>query len=38
MKKDGAYYGVWYVSGPRLEQKDVVRKLLDNKHVLELTY
>lgn len=38
MKKAGLYYSEWYVSGPRLEQKNVVRKLLDNKHVRELTY
>ena len=38
MKKAGFYYSEWYASGPRLEQKDVVRKLLDNKHVQELTY
>ena len=38
MKKGGFYYSEWYASGPRLEQKEVVRKLLDNKHVRELTY
>ena len=38
MKKSGLYYSEWYVSGPRLEQKNVVRKLLENKHVRELTY
>ncbi|MEK7384574.1 MAG: MgtC/SapB family protein [Elusimicrobiota bacterium] len=38
MKKAGFYYSEWYASGPRLEQKEVVRKLLDNKHVRELTY
>jgi putative Mg2+ transporter-C (MgtC) family protein len=38
MKKDGMYYSEWYVSGPRLEQKNVVRQLLDNAHVKELTY
>ena len=38
MKKAGLYYSEWYVSGPRLEQKNVVRQLLDNKHVRELTY
>jgi putative Mg2+ transporter-C (MgtC) family protein len=38
MKKTGVYYSEWYVAGPRLEQKNVVRKLLDNKHVRELTY
>jgi putative Mg2+ transporter-C (MgtC) family protein len=38
MKKTGIYYSEWYVAGPRLEQKNVVRKLLDNKHVRELTY
>lgn len=38
MKKAGLYYSEWYVSGPRLEQKNVVRRLLDNKHVRELTY
>jgi putative Mg2+ transporter-C (MgtC) family protein len=38
MKKAGLYYSEWYVSGPRMEQKNVVRKLLDNKHVRELTY
>lgn len=38
MKKTGLYYSEWYVAGPRLEQKNVVRKLLDNKHVKELTY
>jgi|CXWL01.1.fsa_nt_gi putative Mg2+ transporter-C (MgtC) family protein len=38
MKKAGFYHSEWYVSGPRLEQKNVVRKLLDSKHVRELTY
>ena len=38
MKKNGLYYSEWYVSGPRLEQKNVVRLLLSNKHVRELTY
>lgn len=38
MKKDGLYYSEWYVAGPRLEQKQVVRSLLDNKHVRELRY
>jgi len=38
MKKGGLYYSEWYVAGPRLEQKNVVRKLLDNVHVKELTY
>ncbi len=38
MKKADLYYSEWYVSGPRLEQKSVVRKLLENKHVRELTY
>ncbi|MDE2491910.1 MAG: MgtC/SapB family protein [Elusimicrobia bacterium] len=38
MKKDGMYLSEWYVSGPRLEQKNVVRKLLESKHVRELTY
>jgi putative Mg2+ transporter-C (MgtC) family protein len=38
MKKSGLYYSEWYVSGPRLEQKNVVRKLLNNAHVKELTY
>ncbi len=38
MKKAGLYYSEWYVSGPRLEQKSVVRNLLENKHVRELTY
>ena len=38
MKKNGLYYSEWYVSGPRLEQKNVVRKLLGNAHVQELTY
>lgn len=38
MKKGGVYYSEWYVSGPRMEQKNVVKKLLDNKHVRELTY
>ncbi len=38
MKKAGNYYSEWYVSGPRLEQKSVVRLLLENKHVKELTY
>jgi putative Mg2+ transporter-C (MgtC) family protein len=38
MKKDGLYYSEWYVSGPRLEQKNVVRLLLENAHVKELTY
>jgi putative Mg2+ transporter-C (MgtC) family protein len=38
MKKGGLYYSEWYVSGPRLEQKNVVRMLLNNPHVRELTY
>ena len=38
MKRAGLYYSEWYVAGPRLEQKNVVRKLLENKHVRELTY
>lgn len=38
MKKDFLYFSEWYVSGPRMEQKNVVRKLLDNKHVRELVY
>ena len=38
MKRAGLYYSEWYVSGPRLEQKNVVRKVLENKHVRELTY
>jgi putative Mg2+ transporter-C (MgtC) family protein len=38
MKKNGLYYSEWYVSGPRLEQKNVVRMLLNNSHVRELTY
>lgn len=38
MKKNGLYLSEWFVSGPRLEQKNVVRQLLDNKHVQELTY
>jgi putative Mg2+ transporter-C (MgtC) family protein len=38
MKKNGLYYSEWYVSGPRLEQKNVVRMLLANVHVRELTY
>ena len=38
MKKSGLYYSEWYVSGPRLEQKNVVRMLLNNAHVRELTY
>jgi uncharacterized membrane protein YhiD involved in acid resistance len=38
MKKNGLYYSEWYVSGPRLEQKNVVRMLLNNPHVRELTY
>lgn len=38
MKRAGLYYSEWYVAGPRLEQKNVVRMLLDNKHVRELTY
>lgn len=38
MKKADLYYSEWYVAGPRLEQKSVVRLLLENKHVRELTY
>jgi putative Mg2+ transporter-C (MgtC) family protein len=38
MKKSDLYYSEWYVAGPRLEQKSVVRLLLENKHVRELTY
>src|SRR3989338_4030805 len=38
MKRANLYYSEWYVAGPRLEQKNVVRMLLDNRHVRELTY
>jgi putative Mg2+ transporter-C (MgtC) family protein len=38
MKRANLYYSEWYVAGPRLEQKNVVRMLLDNKRVRELTY
>lgn len=38
MKRDSLYFSEWYVSGPRMEQKNVVKKLLDNKHVRELVY
>lgn len=38
MKRANLYYSEWYVAGPRLEQKSVVRLLLENKHVRELTY
>ena len=38
MKRANLYYSEWYVAGPRLEQKSVVRRLLENKHVRELTY
>ncbi len=38
MKKNGKYYSEWYVAGPRLEQKNVVRKLLSDENVKELTY
>jgi putative Mg2+ transporter-C (MgtC) family protein len=38
MKREGLYYSEWYVSGPRLEQKNVVRRLLDNPRVRELNY
>ncbi|MEQ1917620.1 MAG: MgtC/SapB family protein [Elusimicrobiota bacterium] len=38
MKRSNLYYSEWYVAGPRLEQKNVVRLLLDNKRVRELTY
>jgi putative Mg2+ transporter-C (MgtC) family protein len=38
MKKAGLYYSEWYVSGPRIEQKNVARMLLNNVHVRELTY
>jgi putative Mg2+ transporter-C (MgtC) family protein len=38
MKKNGLYYSEWYVAGPRLEQKAVVKKLLENEHVRELLY
>ncbi|MDX6770412.1 MAG: MgtC/SapB family protein [Elusimicrobiota bacterium] len=38
MKRGGLYYSEWYVSGPRMEQKNVVKKLLDNEHVRELVY
>jgi putative Mg2+ transporter-C (MgtC) family protein len=38
MKRANLYYSEWYVAGPRLEQKSVVRRLLENKHVKELTY
>lgn len=38
MKRNGLFYSEWYVSGPRLEQKNVVKQLLDNEHVRELVY
>ncbi|PIR15568.1 MAG: magnesium transporter MgtC [Elusimicrobia bacterium CG11_big_fil_rev_8_21_14_0_20_64_6] len=38
MKRANLYYSEWYVAGPRLEQKSVVRLILDNKHVRELSY
>jgi putative Mg2+ transporter-C (MgtC) family protein len=38
MKRNGLYYSEWYVAGPRLEQKNVVRLLLNNVHVRELVY
>ena len=38
MKREGLYYSEWYVSGPRMEQKNVVRRLLDNPRVRELNY
>ena len=38
MKKNGGYYSEWYTSGPRMVQEKVTQALLDNKHVLEVTY
>jgi putative Mg2+ transporter-C (MgtC) family protein len=38
MKKDDLYYSEWYASGPRLEHKELARKLLSNAHVREVTY
>jgi len=38
MKKNDRYLSEWYVSGPRLEHKELVRRLLETKHVRELTY
>jgi putative Mg2+ transporter-C (MgtC) family protein len=38
MKKDEMYHSEWYVSGPRLDHKELARKLLENAHVKELTY
>ncbi len=38
MKRANLYYSEWYVAGPRLELKSVVRLLLESKHVRELTY
>jgi putative Mg2+ transporter-C (MgtC) family protein len=38
MKRSGLYFSEWYVAGPRIEQKNLVRKLLENAHVRELVY
>ena len=38
MKKSGLYYSEWHVSGPHLKQTNVVRLLLDDARVRELTY
>lgn len=38
MKRNSQFYSEWYTSGPRLHQGDVVRKLLESKEVIEVTY
>ena len=38
MKKNNQFHSEWYTSGPRLHQRDVVRKLLESKEVIEVLY
>jgi putative Mg2+ transporter-C (MgtC) family protein len=38
MKKNGLFYSEWYVAGPRLVHKDVLRQLMMNKNVQEVVY
>jgi putative Mg2+ transporter-C (MgtC) family protein len=38
MKRHGHYYSEWYATGPRLAQKELARKLLESKDVIEVLY
>ena len=38
MKKNNLYYSEWHTSGPRLSNEKVMRKLLNAKEVVEVTY